>query len=313
MKRFAMLLMGALLFAGSMLALPATASAQVSIGISVRVGPPPLPVYPQPFAPGPGFIWAPGYWGYGPYGYYWVPGTWVLAPRVGFLWTPGYWGWRGGFYWWHPGYWGPRVGFYGGIHYGYGYTGVGYVGGYWRGNAFYYNRAVSHVNVTYIHNTYNQTVINNTTRVNRVSYNGGEGGIDARPTAEQEAFAREPHVALTKAQIHQERLAMNNPAQRFSTNHGRPEIAATAKPGKFKGPGVVRMNRTKDTYAYHPAKRDRAVYQNERHAGKSGSGRPDHPNQERHEYGQPHAHEQKHNHEHEHHRPGGPPPQEIIP
>ncbi|MGH8402919.1 MAG: hypothetical protein ACRESO_05890, partial [Gammaproteobacteria bacterium] len=77
-------------------------------------------------------------------------------------------------------------------------------------------------------------------------------------------------------------------------------------------PGVVRMNRTKGTYAYHPAKRDRAVYQNERQAEKSGLGRSDHTNQERHEYGQPHAHEQKHNPEHEHHRPGGP-PQEVIP
>ena len=28
-------------------------------------------------------------------GYYWVPGTWVLAPEPGYLWTPGYWGWGG--------------------------------------------------------------------------------------------------------------------------------------------------------------------------------------------------------------------------
>src|SRR5438270_4406484 len=25
------------------------------------------------------------------------PGTWELAPAVGFLWTPGYWGWGDGF------------------------------------------------------------------------------------------------------------------------------------------------------------------------------------------------------------------------
>src|SRR5438132_6761409 len=32
------------------------------------------------------------YWAYGPDGYFWVPGTWALAPESGLLWTPGYWG-----------------------------------------------------------------------------------------------------------------------------------------------------------------------------------------------------------------------------
>ena len=82
----------------------------------------------------------------------------MLAPEVGFLWTPGYWGWGGNAYFWHAGYWGPQVGFYGGIDYGYGYYGNGYQGGYWHGRDFYYNRAVNRVNVTNIHNTYNTTV-----------------------------------------------------------------------------------------------------------------------------------------------------------
>src|SRR5579864_628793 len=102
-----------LLLAG-VLALFGVAKAQVSIGVSVRIGPPALPVYEQPPCPGDGFIWTPGYWAWGPDGYFWVPGTWVIAPRVGFLWTPGYWGWGGGVYIWHPGYWGPHIGFYGG-------------------------------------------------------------------------------------------------------------------------------------------------------------------------------------------------------
>ena len=62
--------------------------------ISVRFGPPVLPVYAQPICPSPGYIWVPGYWAWSPDadGYYWVPGTWALAPEPGFLWTPGYWG-----------------------------------------------------------------------------------------------------------------------------------------------------------------------------------------------------------------------------
>ena len=65
-------------------------------------------------------------------------------------------------------------------------------GGYWNNGAFNYNRSVSNVNVTNIHNVYNKTVINNTT-VNNVSYNGGTGGITARPTQSEETAAREQH------------------------------------------------------------------------------------------------------------------------
>ncbi|MGB9429087.1 MAG: hypothetical protein WCC11_04300 [Gammaproteobacteria bacterium] len=278
MKRVTTALILAAAMAGALLAIPLNSSAQVSVGISVNVGPPPIPYYPQPFVPGPGYMWTPGYWAYGTYGYYWVPGTWVLAPAVGLLWTPGWWGWRDGRYWWNAGYWGPRVGFYGGINYGYGYGGAGYRGGYWRGGGFYYNHAVNNVNVTYIHNTYNQAVVNNTT-INRVSYNGGRGGITARPTAEQESYARAKHVAPTAAQYRQERVAMNNPAQRFSTNHGRPNIAATAQAGKFSGPGVVRMNKARGTYAYRPAPRDKQAFQSTQRPVQSRQpeARSDHP------------------------------------
>jgi hypothetical protein len=84
------------------------------------------------------------------------------------LWTPGYWGFVRGSYVFHPGYWGPRVGYYGGINYGFGYTGAGFVGGRWVGNSFVYNRAVSNVNTSVIHQTYNETPINSVT-ANRVS------------------------------------------------------------------------------------------------------------------------------------------------
>lgn len=231
---------------------PAQAYADVSVGVSVNIGPPPLPYYPQPFCPGPGYIWTPGYWAYGDDGYFWVPGTWILAPAVGLLWTPGYWGWRGGFWWWHVGYWGPHVGFYGGINYGYGYAGVGYGGGYWHGRDFFYNRAITNVNVAVVHNTYNQTVVNN---ASRVSYNGGAGGVTTVATAQEESYAHEQHVAPTGAQLKHERAASSNPGQRFSANNGHPDVAATAHPGKFNGHGAVRTNVNRDSYEYHPSPR----------------------------------------------------------
>src|SRR5437667_12644629 len=131
--------LGLLLVVGAMLAVPAPSQAQIAVGVSVRVGPPVLPVYAQPICPGPGYIWTPGYWAYGDEGYYWVPGTWVMAPEPGLLWTPGYWGWGESAYIWHAGYWGPHIGFYGGINYGFGYFGSGYEGGYWRDRHFFYN------------------------------------------------------------------------------------------------------------------------------------------------------------------------------
>lgn len=225
--------------------------AQVAVGISVRVGPPALPVYVQPVCPGPGYIWTPGYWAYGPDGYFWVPGTWVEPPEVGLLWTPGYWGWRNGFYVWNAGYWGPHVGFYGGINYGFGYTGVGFAGGYWRDRVFYYNRSVTNVNVVNIHNTYNTTVINNTT-INRVSYNGGGGGTRALPTAAERNAAQEHHFEATALQTQHHQAAGLNRAQLASVNHGQPGVAASPRAGVFSGQGVVAGNRHENFQKFSP-------------------------------------------------------------
>src|SRR6202522_1727748 len=148
----------ALLLATAVLAGPSPAAAQISVGISVHVGPPALPVYVQHPCPTEGYLWTPGYWADGDAGYYWVPGVWVAPPRVGLLWTPGYWGFAGGLYGWHTGYWGPHVGFYGGVNYGFGYHGVGFAGGEWRGGAFFYNRAVLNVDVN-IRKVYSRTVV----------------------------------------------------------------------------------------------------------------------------------------------------------
>ena len=236
------------LLGAPLLAAPLPAAAFVSVGISVGIAPPPLPVYEQPIAPEPGYIWTPGYWAWDPaYGYYWVPGAWVLPPEVGLLWTPGWWGWDTGYYRWHQGYWGSRVGFYGGINYGFGYFGVGYVGGYWRGHDFYYNHAVNNINVTNVRNVYvDKTVVNNyqTGSAARVSYNGGRGGITARPTSAQLAVANERHFDPTSSQTHQRELAVKSPTQRFSVNHGRPEIAAAPHPGNLVPAGHAMRNET---------------------------------------------------------------------
>lgn len=213
---------------------PAPTQAQVAVAVSVRIGPPVLPVYVQPICPGPGYMWIPGYWAYGPYGYFWVPGTWVEPPEVGLLWTPGYWAFDEGFYVWHAGYWGPVVGFYGGIDYGFGYPGVGFYGGYWRGGTYYYNRAVTNVNVTVVHNTYNTRVVNNYTTVSRVSFNGGPGGTTARPTRREMDAVRDQHVRMTSEQVQHQQAAATNRTLLASVNHGRPDIAATSRPGEFR-------------------------------------------------------------------------------
>jgi hypothetical protein len=168
-------------FAVVMVAMSSASFAQLRV--SVTFGPPALPVYEQPLCPGEGYIWTPGFWAWSDDDddYYWVPGTWVLAPEVGFLWTPPYWAGVDGGFVFYDGYWGPHVGFYGGIVYGFGYFGEGFEGGRWDGGRFFYNRSVTNVNVTVIHNVYNQTVVNNTTTINRVSYNGGEGAPPERP------------------------------------------------------------------------------------------------------------------------------------
>lgn len=221
----------------SALVLPALASAGTYV--SITVAPPPLPVYAQPVCPGDGYIWTPGYWAWDGDEYYWVPGTWVLAPAVNVFWTPGYWGWAGGYYAWHAGYWGPHVGFYGGVNYGYGYGGVGYEGGRWEGGSFHYNRAVNNINVVNVHNTYNTTIVNNNN--SRVSFNGGDHGVRAQPSAREIAAARDHHMGPTGVQREHVQAARNERSLRFSQNQGNPANAAMSRPfPSSKSSGVVR-------------------------------------------------------------------------
>jgi hypothetical protein len=242
-------LIPAIVLTVSVAAVPIATAAQAAPCPSLAVGeaPPALPAYQeQPPPPEANSMWTPGYWGWGPYGYYWVPGTWVPAPAVGLYWTPGYWGFAGAGYLWYPGYWGPSVGFYGGINYGFGYFGVGFVGGVWLGNTFSYNAAVTNVNTGVVNNFYvnNTGVPKNTVsgRVNgrvgghgasvarRVSFNGGHGGVSARPTAAQRAAAGERRVGSTSAQVKHAAAAGVNRNNLLAFNHGKPPVSATRRP-----------------------------------------------------------------------------------
>jgi hypothetical protein len=162
----------------------------------------------------------------------------------------------------HAGYWGPHIGFYGGVAYGFGYTGAGYEGGYWRNGSFFYNRSINNITNVSITNVYNKTVVVN--NVTNVSYNGGVGGTIAKPTPEQLAAEREPHVAPTPEQTRHAQAAAKDPSLSLAQNHGHPAAAATMHPAQFNGPGVV---------AARPGK-PVAVLSPKGPAGKSGANIP---------------------------------------
>ena len=223
--RISRIIVAALLVLG-MLAAPSISKAQISVGITADIAPPPLPIYEQPPVPGPDYLWTPGYWAWGPGGYYWVPGTWVYPPTIGFLWTPPWWGWNNGVYLFNAGYWGPEIGFYGGVDYGFGYSGHGYDGGHWENGHFAYARGLRGPE-------------------NRVSFNGGTGGIRAEATVQEQAAMRGRHVPPTAAQVQHINAARSNPSLLAKTNHGQPKITATSQAGRFNGTGAVTPGTTR--------------------------------------------------------------------
>jgi hypothetical protein len=102
------------------------------------------------------------------------------------------------------------------------------------------------VNVTNVTNVYNKTVIvNNNTHV---AYNGGQGGIVARPTAQQQAYVHESHRGPVTAQMQNQRAASQNRALFARENHGRPPVAATVRPADFRGRGVEAAKAAGGTY-----------------------------------------------------------------
>lgn len=231
MRKFSVVpsLIAGLVLLSFTLSLPGVSSAGVFV--SIRIAPPVLEVYEQPLCPTDGYIWTPGYWAYGDRGYYWIRGAWVAPPQVGFLWTPGYWGYSDGLYAFNAGYWGPTVGFYGGVNYGFGYGGIGFDGGRWQGQHFAYNTSVSRVNTSVIHNTYSQNV--GSRGGNRTSFNGGPGGISARPSSAETATARQ-HGQGGFAPAAQQRASAGGPTQArqaIASNHERVNTASVNNRG----------------------------------------------------------------------------------
>lgn len=185
------------------------AHAFAGIQLSVNIAPPPIAVFDQPPCPGDGYLWTPGYYQYGAYGYYWVPGTWVLPPSGGLLWTPGYWGFTGGKYVWHEGYWGPKVGFYGGINYGNGYFGSGFTGGRWESSVFLHNTAISSVDRNGVHHIYEDRSVVREVKSPNYAFNG-KGGSKTQPSRGEAEASRAARQGPTPAQVSHAQEAHNN-------------------------------------------------------------------------------------------------------
>ena len=87
------------LFGGALMVAPAMAQ------VYVRVGPPrPLAERRIP-APGPRYVWTPGYHRWDGRAYAWVPGAWVLPPRPHAHWVRAHWVHRRGGWLFVEGHW----------------------------------------------------------------------------------------------------------------------------------------------------------------------------------------------------------------
>lgn len=81
-------------------ALASTAcAAPVGGRLYVRVGPPAPIVERAVVAPGPGYVWIPGFYRWDGAAYVWVAGRWDRPPRPRARWVAGHWAHeRGGWY-----------------------------------------------------------------------------------------------------------------------------------------------------------------------------------------------------------------------
>jgi hypothetical protein len=59
--------------------------------VYVRVGPPAPIVETRIVAPGPGYVWIPGYHTWDGRAYVWRPGRWDRGPRANARWVPARW------------------------------------------------------------------------------------------------------------------------------------------------------------------------------------------------------------------------------
>jgi hypothetical protein len=69
------------------------------------MAPPPPRAEIRGYAPGPGYVWVGGYWGYRGNNYYWNPGSWVRPPHRNARWEEGRWEHSSHGYYWRDGRW----------------------------------------------------------------------------------------------------------------------------------------------------------------------------------------------------------------
>ncbi len=95
------------ILSGALLAgLAATvACGPTNVGFYARTPPPPIRVETYGPAPGPGYVWVNGYWGYRANNYYWNSGRWDRPPHGRRYWEQGRWESRGNRYYWRDGRW----------------------------------------------------------------------------------------------------------------------------------------------------------------------------------------------------------------
>jgi hypothetical protein len=101
-----------------------------------------------------------------------------------------------------------------------------------------------------------------------VSYNGGAGGLVARPSADERLAERDRHVGATPVQLQHEHFASTNRAQFASANHGLPGITATHRAAAFNAPNSALNHRGAPAGA---ALNGSTLRQNSAHGGAPGN------------------------------------------
>jgi hypothetical protein len=75
------------------------------VGYRVPAPPPPYAVGAVGYAPGPGYVWADGFWDLRGSRWVWAPGRWQRPPRPNAVWVRSYWEPRGSSWRFRAGYW----------------------------------------------------------------------------------------------------------------------------------------------------------------------------------------------------------------
>jgi hypothetical protein len=91
LHRFLRNVAGTAMLTATLASMPACASAPPSGVVYVRVGPPAPIVERRVVAPGPGYVWVPGYHVWDGRAYVWRAGRWDRAPRPSARWVAPHW------------------------------------------------------------------------------------------------------------------------------------------------------------------------------------------------------------------------------